>query len=83
MLSSTKRQYDILAGQQHNWCQLLACFISKSIKMTMIWLNKVLNTTSKRPVAYSREAFGKGYFYKNSATVFQFTSKTSVINILS
>ena len=51
MLSSTKRQFDILAGQQHNWCQFLAHFISKSIKMTgLIWKNcivHILNITFK------------------------------------
>ena len=50
MLSSTKRQFDILAGQQHNWCQLVACFIKKSIKMTMVWKNcivQILNITFK------------------------------------
>ena len=112
MLSSTKRQFDILAGQQHNWCQLLACFISKSIKrQLMVWkkcfvqilnitfktkhsmlitlilkfeitrtnilpkkldfnsikplkFNKVLNTTSKRRVAYSRKPLAKDIFIK-------------------
>ena len=116
MLSFTKCQFDILAGQQHNWCQLLACFISKSIKMTMVrkncivlanvvqilnitfktkhsmyitlilkfkinrnnilpkseilivfkplMFNKVLNTTSKRPVAYFRKPLTKDIFVK-------------------
>ena len=47
MLSFTKCQFDILAGQQHNWCQLLACFISKSIKMTMVRKNCIVLTTKK------------------------------------
>ena len=116
MLSFTKCQFDIFAGQQHNWCQLLACFISKSIKMTMVrkncivltnvvqilnitfktkhsmyitlilkfkinrnnilpkseilivfkllMFNKVLNTTSKRPVAYFRKPLAKDIFVK-------------------
>ena len=46
--------------------------------------NLTFNTGhTKRPVAYTSEVFNARYFLKHSATAFQLTSKTSIINILS